>query len=194
MPTLITHPAIPLAIGLGLGQQKIPLPLLVCGILGSMIPDVDVLTFRLGIPYSAEFGHRGFFHSLLFASAVALLCSFFFRPGRNVFRAFLFLFTSVASHGILDALTNGGLGIALFWPWSDQRYFFPCRPIAVAPIGIHRFITHRGLEVLKSELFWIWQPAFAATIPAITARLLFSRFRANALQPATPPETGRQNR
>jgi membrane-bound metal-dependent hydrolase YbcI (DUF457 family) len=39
----------------------------VLGIL-AMLPDLDVIGFRLGIPYEHMLGHRGFTHSLLFAA------------------------------------------------------------------------------------------------------------------------------
>ena len=62
-----------------------------------------------------------------------------------------------ASHGILDALTDGGLGIAFFSPFDTHRYFFPWRPIQVSPIG-PGFFSARGVRVLASELRWIWIP------------------------------------
>jgi len=43
MPTVLTHPAIQLAIGLGLGECAIPTPLLIAGVAVSVIPDLDVL-------------------------------------------------------------------------------------------------------------------------------------------------------
>jgi inner membrane protein len=55
------------------------------------------------------------------------------------------------SHGLLDAMTDGGLGVALLWPWTPQRIFFPWRPIPVAPIGLHLF-SLRGLYVLGWEV------------------------------------------
>jgi inner membrane protein len=172
MPTVFTHPVVPLAIGLGLGRKLVPAPLLVCGVIGSVLPDLDVIAFRIGIPYAAEFGHRGFSHSLLFAFVVALLFACFYRFLQTSFlRALLFLFIAVSSHGVLDTLTNGGLGIALLWPWSEHRYFMPLHPIEVSPLGMSRFLSERGLVVLKSEFLWVWLPAMAATSTMILARL-----------------------
>jgi inner membrane protein len=54
------------------------------------------------------------------------------------------------SHGLLDTLTDGGLGIALLWPVSNHRYFAPWTPIPVAPIGA-RMLTGRGLGVVMTE-------------------------------------------
>jgi inner membrane protein len=70
-----------------------------------------------------------------------------------------YLFLATASHGFLDAMTDGGLGVAFFSPFDNHRYFFPWRPIRVSPIGIGRFFSPRGLDVLQSELLWIWLPA-----------------------------------
>jgi inner membrane protein len=65
---------------------------------------------------------------------------------------FVFFFLLSASHGILDAFTNGGLGIALLSPFDHSRYFFPWTPIMVSPIGLKAFLSKWGLMVMKSEL------------------------------------------
>src|ERR1043166_5003991 len=65
----------------------------------------------------------------------------------------------LASHGLLDALTNGGPGIAFFSPFSNTRYFFPFRPIEVSPISVGGIFNARGLRILASELRWVWLPA-----------------------------------
>ena len=159
MPTVLTHPAIPLAIGLGLGRDVIPTPLLIAGVAVSVMPDLDVLAFRYSISYASNFGHRGFSHSLLFAVVLALIGAGAFRYSRTSFgRVFAFLFLAAVSHGILDAFTNGGLGIAFLWPFTPERYFAPVQVIQVAPIGISRFLSPRGVSVLISEILWVWIP------------------------------------
>jgi inner membrane protein len=159
MPTVITHPAIPLAIGLGLGRDVVPTPLLIAGVAVSVMPDLDVLAFRYGISYASNFGHRGFSHSLLFAAALALFGAGAFRYFQTSFgRVFVFLLLAAVSHGILDAFTNGGLGIAFLWPFTPERYFAPVQVIQVAPIGISRFLSPRGVSVLISEILWVWIP------------------------------------
>jgi inner membrane protein len=162
MPTFLSHPAIPLALGAGLGERAVSGRLLVAGIAASVLPDLDVVGFRLGIPYQAALGHRGATHSLAFAAAVALVGAALHRPLRaRAGPAFAYLFAACASHGILDAFTSGGLGVALLWPFSDVRYFAPVRPIHVAPLGLHGLFT-RGPTLLASELAWIWAPSAAA--------------------------------
>jgi membrane-bound metal-dependent hydrolase YbcI (DUF457 family) len=56
-----------------------------------------------------------------------------------------------ASHVVLDTMTDGGLGCALLWPFSNRRYFAPWNPIPVAPIG-KAFFSRRGLSVAMVEL------------------------------------------
>jgi inner membrane protein len=175
VPTIFSHPAVPLAIGLALGSKIIPTRLLVAGVVASIVPDLDVIAFRLGIPYASDFGHRGFTHSLTFAMVAAL----FAVPVARFFRAsplktFLFLAIAMASHGILDAFTNGGLGVAFLWPWSGERFFAPhdYHHIEVSPIGA-RFFSARGLAVITSELKWVWLPAAmgAAIVSVLVAAL-----------------------
>jgi inner membrane protein len=118
----------------------------------SMLPDADVIAFRLGIPYGAPFGHRGASHSLAFAFVVALIAALVARVGRlPAARVGLVALVVVASHGLLDTLTDGGHGVALLWPLSNARLFAPWRPIPVAPIG-RAFFSHDGLEVALTEI------------------------------------------
>src|SRR5215831_7502105 len=53
--------------------------------------------------------------------------------GIGRFALFAYLFLATASHGVLDAMTNGGLGVAFFSPFDTTRYFLPWRPIRVSP-------------------------------------------------------------
>lgn len=70
----------------------------------------------------------------------------------------LLLFVITTSHGLLDAMTNGGLGVAFFSPFDRERYFLPWTPIQVSPIGAGGFFSQRGLEVIRSEMVWLWGP------------------------------------
>lgn len=162
MPTILSHPAVPLALGVGLGSDIVSKRLLAAGALGSLLPDIDVLAFTFGIPYEHEFGHRGMSHSVVFAAFVALMGALAKRGLQTTFfRAFSFLFVAIGSHGILDAFTNGGLGVALLWPWSETRFFAPFQPIRVSPISLSSFLRH-GAGVLFSEFLWVWIPCGVA--------------------------------
>ena len=158
MPTVLTHAAIPLALWCASERGRISGRLLGAGVVAAVLPDADVLAFALHIPYADAFGHRGASHSLLFAgllAALATLLSRHLHAGRM--QALAFVFICALSHPLLDALTSGGLGVALWWPWSEQRLFAPWRPIRVSPFA-NGFFRARGLQTLLSELRWVWLP------------------------------------
>ncbi len=92
----------------------------------------------------------------------------FWREARSV-SAFVFLTLAMASHGLLDTLTSGGLGAALWWPFSEARIFAPVTPVRVSPIGMG-FFSMRGVETLVSELKWIWLPCAAVAFAGWGAR------------------------
>ena len=176
MPTILTHPAIPLAIGLALGSKVVPTRLLVAGVIASIIPDADVIAFRLDLPYDSVYGHRGFTHSVIFAFALGLLGACFLRLLRvSAVAALMFIFAAAVSHGVLDSFTNGGHGIAFLWPWSTERFFAPLEFIEVSPIGLSRFFSARGVAVLRSELVYVWLPCALAVLVVLLARRGSSR-------------------
>jgi len=159
------------------GWQRVRLAVLLS--VFSLLPDADAIGFRLGIPYGAPWGHRGATHSLVFALLVAVLAT----PLNTLFRLtktrlFFLVFVCVASHGLLDALTDGGRGIALLWPFMNARYFAPWRPIPVAPIGL-RFLSARGLYVALAELA-LFLPLFIYGLwPRSSSKLEPARGRQN---------------
>jgi inner membrane protein len=173
MPTVMTHALVPLAAGLMLGRAQVPPRIIVAGMILAMVPDADVIGFRLGIEYGDPWGHRGASHSFFAAAVVGGVVAFALRPTRLAVAA-LFLFGSMASHGLLDTLTNGGLGAALLWPFSDTRFHAAVTPIAVSPIGISGFLTERGLLVLASEARWVWLPCLAGVVISILIRRIIS--------------------
>jgi len=140
----------------------------------AMLPDIDVISFTFGIRYDDLFGHRGFTHSLLFAAllGVAAARANASAAGGWSFSLWIWFTAVTASHGLLDALTDGGRGIAFLAPFTNHRYFFPWRPIEVSPIGVG-FFSMRGLHVLASESVWIWVPS---AIIAVSARVVRRRW------------------
>jgi inner membrane protein len=129
----------------------------------AMLPDADIVGMRLGIDFAGPLGHRGITHSLLFAAVVALgaaALSRRWRPaGSGAWRIAACVFAATASHGLLDAFTDAGLGVGFFLPFDETRYVFPFTPVRAAPLHIAAFFTSRGEAVLASELFWVWIPA-----------------------------------
>lgn len=179
MPTILSHPAVPLALAVAAGSRAIPPRLVAAGVVACVVPDVDVVAFHFGIDDSHALGHRGFTHSLGFAvllGALAALAAPMLCAKRWL--AFGFVTLAAASHGLSDMLANGGAGIALFWPYSSQRYFFPWPILEVSPLGIRPFFSERGLVVFCSEMLWVWMPC---VIVALACRRV--RNKPKALQP-----------
>ena len=118
----------------------------------SFLPDADVVGFGLGVRYEDPWGHRGATHSLAFAlalgAAVGALAPLFGQPA---LRVGIMATLVVASHAVLDMLTDGGLGCALVWPFDLTRYFAPWRPLPVSPIGLGYLSTY-GLYVATVEI------------------------------------------
>ncbi len=123
----------------------------------AILPDLDVIAFNFGIPYSHPLGHRGFTHSILFAFLWAIVLAFTIGR-RNKIIWFLVIFLSTISHGILDAMTSGGRGVGFFIPFDNARFFFPFRKIQVSPIGVEKFFSEWGLQVIYSEFKYIFIP------------------------------------
>ena len=171
MPTVITHPFVSLALAPVFRRLGIPIAVVFLGAICCAIPDIDVIGFRFGIPYRSTFGHRGFTHSFLFAFLLAgfltLVVWKWTKSRCKPWTVFLFLFLCTVSHPLLDAMTDGGLGVALFSPFSDERFFFSWRPLKVSPFDVSRFLSGRANEVIFSELKWVVAPCvllFFATL------------------------------
>ncbi|MBV7258828.1 metal-dependent hydrolase [Erythrobacter crassostreae] len=156
MPTIFTHAIVPLAIAAAAGRGVVSPKVAIAGAIFAIAPDADVAGFKLGVEYADAWGHRGATHSLAFAAICAGVLSLVWREARSL-GAFVFLTMAMASHGLLDTLTSGGLGAALWWPFDDARIFAPITPVRVSPIGMG-FFSARGLDTLLSEIKWIWLP------------------------------------
>ena len=133
--------------------------LIIMAIISSILPDLDVIGFHFGIPYNHPLGHRGFSHSIVFAIfwAVFLMISI---GHKNKILWFAVIFLSTISHGVLDAMTSGGMGVGFFIPFNNERFFFPFREINVSPLGIGNFLSKWGLRVIFSEIKYIFLPCF----------------------------------
>ncbi|MEW7290518.1 metal-dependent hydrolase [Aquimarina sp. 2304DJ70-9] len=163
MASIFAHGLTAFALGKTFSKEITTSKFWLLGILCAIIPDVDVIGFKFGIAYEDFWGHRGFSHSLVFALLLGVLVTFVFYNKQFFYKTglslILYFTICTASHGILDAMTSGGLGIAFFSPFDDTRYFFPWRPIQVSPIGFSKFFGIWGIKVLLSELIWIGIPA-----------------------------------
>jgi inner membrane protein len=168
MPTIFTHGAI----GFTAMKSAFGAPpdhrLMLASILLPILPDADAL-FTPWIPYGHTFGHRGFTHSLFFAALVgivtaALAVRFRWASDHSFQKLAIFFALITASHGLFDAMTSGGLGVAFFAPFDNTRYFLPWRPIPVSPMSAAGLMTTRGLRVVRWEFALFWLFAIAAAL------------------------------
>jgi inner membrane protein len=172
MASIFSHAVAAVAIG-----SAFPAPrsrrFWIYGAICSAIPDLDVTGFGFNINYEDLWGHRGLTHSIAFAAALAIAAATMMRRVERTQRwqmLWLYFFLATVSHGILDAFTNGGLGVAFFAPFVNERYFFPVQPIEVSPIGVHSFFSMRGLRIIQNEFVWIWIPSLLFALGTMALR------------------------
>lgn len=179
MPSCISHAVVGACAGAAVSNGTAPRRLMLFSILAAMAPDVDVLSFPFNLPRDNLFSHRGIFHSIFFAALAGLLFAWlFWRREQISSRAKWFFsgyfFMVILLHGVLDAFTNGGEGVAFFAPFIDKRIFFNFTPIEVSPVNPLVFLHGPGAEILANELAWVWMPALGV---AILVRMLRVAFR-----------------
>lgn len=161
MPTIMTHALVGVTFA-QLARPHLAAParaLLPVAAFCAILPDADLFGIP-GIDLGLGLSHRGVTHSVAFALALGVGAAYVVKrrlPAVRMVALTALLFLITVSHGLLDAMTNGGPGVALAAPFSAERYFLPWRPIEVSPIGV-RFFSLRGLSVMVSEIVWVWLP------------------------------------
>jgi inner membrane protein len=117
----------------------------------AVAPDLDTYAmFAFDIPRGSLFSHRGLFHSPAFLIVFAMAVAWLAARSRAAWLLGAVWAGAAITHPLLDMLTDGGSGVMLLFPFSEDRLFFPWRPIRVSPLGIVRFFDRAG-EILVSE-------------------------------------------
>jgi inner membrane protein len=177
MASAFSHAIVALAMGKAFHNKELRWRELFLGALCSVVPDFDVIGLYVGIQYGDLWGHRGVTHSIMFAALLAASLVAVWYRGKDMFGMmglFLYFFLCTLSHGVPDAMTNGGLGVAFFSPFDTTRYFFPVRPVLVSPIGVSEFFGEYGVRILASEAIWIWLPSGVVFLMLRVAQRLWS--------------------
>ena len=173
MPTIFSHAIFAVVIGRAGLKKSVTYWFWFLTAVCAIIPDADVITRSFGAERGSIFSHRGFTHSiffaLLFGGVTALFAHKFLKTGISYVKLFIFFALATFSHPFLDMLTDGGSGVALLAPFSNERFFLPFRPVEVSPIGLG-FFSGRGIEVIFSEIMWVWLPAIFIFIAARSGR------------------------
>ena len=178
MASAFTHAFTAFAIGKVATDEKLPVSVWAAGMFCAVVPDADAIGYFMHVDYGSAWGHRGMTHSILFAMFLAGLLAWLLTRDTRLKQRFVWLcaYLSICgiSHGVLDAMTTGGLGVAFLAPFDSARYFFPWRPILVSPIGVSKFFGEWGMRVIVSELKWVWLPL---SLFAILARIVRSNIK-----------------
>jgi inner membrane protein len=131
MPLTPTHALVPIAAAIAFAPRPVPWKLVAAAAIAAMLPDVDFIGPQfLGIPSASTWGHRGATHSLFFAlvaGALAAACNR--RLGVRALTAGVAVAAAMASHGLLDMMTDRGQAVAYLWPLTSERFFADWRPI-----------------------------------------------------------------
>jgi inner membrane protein len=165
VPTIMSHAVVGVALGTLTSFSTRRRAFWLVSAALPVLPDLDVLGLALGIPFHSTWGHRGISHSFLGAAVIGMAAALIVRrpAGARLGPLALYFAAITASHGVLDAMTSGGPGVAFFAPFDPTRYFLPWRPIPVSPL-LAGFFSEWGWRVFSTELVLIWLPAGAVAL------------------------------
>ena len=125
----------------------------ICGLVGGLVPDLDILIqSEKDSLLSVEY-HRHFTHSLFFVPIISLLATFslfpFLKKYTKLKNIYIYSFVGVLSHGLLDACTS--YGTSLVWPLSNIRVSWNIISI-IDPIFTFIIIIFLFLCILKKSI------------------------------------------
>lgn len=176
MPMTTTHALLPLAAAVAFARRPVPTTLLLVAAFAAAAPDLDGLASHIWrLPPGSIYTHRGAAHSLFAALAAGLLAAAFHkRLNVRPLTAGVVIAAAMASHGLLDMMTDSGRPVAYLWPLSSVRLFADWRPIHAGPVHMAHLFS-QSLSRLWSDLWQLIVPMFAIALAVRAARALFNR-------------------
>jgi inner membrane protein len=174
MPSIVAHAVAGAALGSALSPPHASRRVWIAAAMCAALPDIDALGRPFGnLGYESFFGgHRGITHSLAFAIILGAVVGWiFFREPQwrhARLRLWLALTLATASHGVLDALSTIGNGVAFWAPFTWTHYEFLWRPLG--EIGRGPRGPERIFAILGNELLWVGLPALIVVAIAPLAR------------------------
>ena len=148
-------------------------PLLIGAFLG-ICPDFDYFLNWMRI--SGGGWHHGFTHSIAFAFLLGLVTVVISRSWQV--RSLILFSAAAVSHTLLDFLITESRGVALWWPFTDQRYKVRL-PNPIDYTWSNESLLKAGFDVLKICLLevMIFAPIFLAVL--LVRRALDKRYVAD---------------
>jgi inner membrane protein len=177
MPMTTTHALLPLAVAVAVVRRPVPWKLIGVTMIAAAAPDIDGLTKHLfHLPVTSIYAHRGAAHSLFVALAAGLVAALFHKPiGVRPLVAGVLVAAAMASHGLLDMMTDGGLPVAYLWPVSSVRLFADWRWIQSSPVHLHHNLLRSASVRLLGDLTQLVVPMFALALAFRAGRALSQR-------------------
>lgn len=167
MPSLFGHAVAGLALNTAFAGEELPRRSWALTTFCALAPDLDWFSAFVNLPHSGWLDHRGLTHSLPAAALLAGTVWWLgFEPAHRTRRLLLCLLVAAFSHGLLDACTRGGVGVAAFLPFSKARYVCIWQPLQVSPLPLNATLALRFLRSLLGELLWIGLPAWLLVLAA----------------------------
>jgi inner membrane protein len=166
MASVLAHAALPL-----IAHRAVRLPpeasrrVLWVAMVCACLPDLDLIGFAFDVRATDHWGHRGFSHSIAAAAVLALGAGALFLRNLRIgsrpwWEVTAFVFAATAAHGLVDAMTVGDVGVALFAPFEWGRHFLPLRLLPVCPLGAPEYVSRWGLLVFLNEGLYLLAPAW----------------------------------
>ncbi len=165
MPLPLTHALVPIAAMVAIARAPISGRLMAAAVGAAMAPDLDGLMHPLfGVAVNSIYGHRGFSHSLFIAIMVGVVAAALHRHLKvRPLTAAVVVTSAMASHGLLDMMTNSGRPVAYLWPLTSLRMFADWRPFPGSSPQSYSFI---GAEIgrIGPEMVRVVIPLFVVAI------------------------------
>lgn len=163
MPLPMAHALVGASVAAGLrpsSQARQWRPLLIGAFLG-IFPDFDYFLNWMRI--SGGGWHHGFTHSIVFAFLLGLITVVITRSWKV--RSFILFSAAAVSHTLLDFLITESRGVALWWPFTDQRYKVRL-PNPIDYTWSNESLLKAGFDVLKISLIevMIFAPIFLVVV------------------------------
>jgi inner membrane protein len=177
MPMTTTHALVPLAATLAFAKPPIPWKLVIVAAFAAAAPDVDWLSRHLlHSPPGSIYAHRGATHSLFIALAAGFLAALAHRQlGVRALTAGVVVAAAMASHGLLDMMTDSVQPVAYLWPLSSDRLFADWRPFHASEVHMAHLFAQTWAR-FRSELWQLIIPMFALAAMVRGFTLLIGRF------------------
>ena len=164
MPSIVAHAVAGAALAItAFSPRPVPRRVWITAAVIAAVPDVDAFGRPFGNLATETFfgGHRGVTHSVVFALVLAAIVAWgFFRTSPWIElqpRLWVAFALAVASHGVLDALSIIGNGVAFWAPFSWTHYEFVWKPLG--EIGPGPRGPERAFDFVANEFLWVGLPA-----------------------------------